>query len=164
VKNYGIGASVGPKRKEQGEDMSTACVSQETQGTAEPPTAKTDAVAWQAWIGKSRARERRANARRVKAVKSISAAVLLATAALWSNLAQFDIVIRFVVGIGAMVVMFQAFHAGRYAVAALFGALALLYNPVAPAFSFSSEWQRVVVAVSSIPFISSLVWRDARAT
>jgi hypothetical protein len=28
--------------------------------------------------------------------------------------------------------MFQAFHIRHYAVAALFGALALLYNPVAP--------------------------------
>ena len=144
--------------------MSTAVALLGSQGTVELPTAKTDKVAWQAWIGKSRARERRNNAKRVMVVKLISMAVLLSAAALWTDLSQFHIVIRFLVAIGAVVVMHQAFHEKRYAIAALFGALALLYNPVVPTFGFSGEWQRVVVAASSIPFISPLVWRAASTT
>jgi hypothetical protein len=128
VKNYGIGAPIAHRRKEQAEYMSTAVELQGSQRTFEPPTAKTDEAVWQAWVGKSRARERR---------NRIGAVVMM---------------------------MLQAFHAKRYVVAALFGALALLYNPVAPAFGFVGEWQRVVVAASSIPFISLLVWRDARTT
>jgi hypothetical protein len=36
-----------------------------------------------------------------------------------------------------MGVMFQALQARRYALAVVFGALALLYNPVVPELSFS---------------------------
>jgi hypothetical protein len=35
-----------------------------------------------------------------------------------------------------MAAMFQAFRARRYAVAVVFGALAMFYNPAAPAFGF----------------------------
>lgn len=62
----------------------------------------------------------------------------------------------------AMVVMFQAFQARYYVVAAVFGAFALFYNPVAPAFSFPGDWQRAVVLASAIPFVASLAWRNAR--
>jgi hypothetical protein len=58
-------------------------------------------------------------------------------------------------------VMLQAFSARHYAGAVVFGALALLYNPVAPAFGFAGDWQRVAVAASAIPFIASLAWRGA---
>lgn len=50
--------------------------------------------------------------------------------------------VRFLVTASAMVVMFEALQAGYHAVAAVFGALALFCNPVAPAFSFSGDWQR----------------------
>ena len=61
-----------------------------------------------------------------------------------------------------MVVMFQALQARYYAVAAVFAALALFYNPVVPAFSFSGNWQRAVVVASAVPFIASLAWGNAR--
>ena len=144
--------------------MSTIVELPESQWTIGLPTARTDEVAWQAWIGKSRARERRNNAKRIMVVKLISTTVLLGAAALWTDLSQFHIVIRFLVAIGGVVVMYQAFYDERYAIAALFGALTLLYNPVVPTFDFAGEWQRVVVAASSIPFISSLVWRAASRT
>jgi hypothetical protein len=44
----------------------------------------------------------------------------------------------------------------------VFGALALLYNPVVPLFSFSGEWQSVFVMASTVPFIVSLTWRNAK--
>jgi hypothetical protein len=55
-----------------------------------------------------------------------------------------------------MVVMFEALQARYYAVAAVFGALALFCNPVAPAFSFSGDWQRAVVVTRAVPFGASL--------
>ena len=95
-------------------------------------------------------------------MKWASIAGLLGAAGLWSHLAPFEVVVRFVVTASALVVMFQAFQTRHYAVAAMFGALALLYNPVGPAFSFSGDWQRAVVAASAVPFVASLVWRNRR--
>jgi hypothetical protein len=47
----------------------------------------------------------------------------------------YDGVVRFIVAAGAIFMMFQAAHTRRYAFATGFGALVLLYNPVAPVFS-----------------------------
>ena len=95
-------------------------------------------------------------------MKWASIAGLLGAVGLWSHFSPFEVVVRFVVTASALVVMFQAFQTRHYAVAAVFGALALLYNPVAPAFDFSGGWQRAAVVVSAIPFVASLVWGNAR--
>ena len=63
---------------------------------------------------------------------------------------------RFVVAAGAIAVMFHTIHAGRYALATVFAAVALLYNPVVPVFSFSGDWPRAVVVASALPFVASL--------
>ena len=131
-------------------------------GLERPFTKPLDEEVWQAWVAKGRARERRSSAARVKAAKWVSIAGLLAAAGLWSHLTPYEVVVRFIVACSAMVVMFQAFHARHYAVAAVFGALALLYNPVAPAFTFSGDWQRALVVASAVPFVASLAWRNAR--
>ena len=86
----------------------------------------------------------------------VSIGGLLATAGLWSHLTPYEVIVRFIVAGTAMVVMFQAFHARHYAVAAVFGGLALLYNPLAPVFSFSGDWQRALVFASTGPFVASL--------
>ena len=62
----------------------------------------------------------------------------------------------------ATIVMLQAFNAKRHAVAVMFAAIALLYNLVAPVFSFSGDWQRALVVASTVPFIASLVWPNVR--
>ena len=128
------------------------------------PTAATqlDEAVWQAWVAKGRAQERRSSATRIRAVKWASIAGLLGAAVLWSHLAPFEVFVRFLVTASALVLMFQAFQTRSYPVAATFGALALLYNPVAPAFNFSGDWQRAVLAASAVPFIASLVWGNAR--
>jgi hypothetical protein len=95
----------------------------------------------------------------MKAVKWVSIAALRVAAGLWSQLMPYEVLVRFIVAAGAIVVMFQAFQARNYAVAAVFAALALLYNPVAPVFSFSGDWQRVLVVGSAVPFVVSLAWR-----
>lgn len=133
--------------------MTTAVESQKSQSAwASPATRPLDEAVWQAWVGKGRAQDRRSSAARIKAVKWASIAGLLAAAGLWSNLVAFEVVVRFLVTAGAMVVMFQAFQARQYAGAAVFGSLALVFNPLAPVFSFSGEWQRAVVVASAVPF------------
>ena len=143
--------------------MSTSVELPGPQETWAPPAARPlDEAVWQAWVAKGRAQDRRSSAARIKAVKWASIAGLLGAVGLWSHLAPFEVVVRFVVTASALVVMFQAFQTRYYAVAAVFGALALLYNPEAPAFNFSGDWQRAVVVVSAVPFVASLVWGNAR--
>lgn len=143
--------------------MPTLVEAEESQSVWAPPAARPhDEAVWQAWVARGRAQDRRSSGARIKAMKWASIAGLLAAAGLWSHLAPFEVVVRFFVTASAMVVMFQAFQARYYAVAAVFGALALFYNPVAPAFSFSGDWQRAVVVASAVPFVVSLAWRNAR--
>ena len=126
-----------------------------------PAVRPLDDGAWQAWTAKGRAHDRRISDRLLKAMKWASIAGLFA-AGLWSQIATFEVVVRFFVTASAMVVMFQAVQARYYAVAATFGALALFYNPLAPAFSFSGDWHRAVVAASAFPFMASLAWPHGR--
>lgn len=143
--------------------MPALAVSEERQSTWAPPAAKPlDEGVWQAWVAKGRAQDRRSGAALAKAVTWVSIAGLLAAAGLWSHRAPYEIVLRFIVAAGAIVVMFQAFQARHYAFTAVFGALALLFNPVVPVFSFSGDWQRVLVIASAVPFIASLAWRKVR--
>jgi hypothetical protein len=133
--------------------------SDESQSAWVPPAARPlDEAVWQAWVAKGRAQDRRSRAAQINAVKWASIAGLLGAAGIWSNLAPFEVVVRFLVTASAMVVMFQAFQARHYAGAAVFGALALIYSPLAPLFSFSGDWQRAVVVASAVPFVGSLVW------
>jgi len=129
----------------------------------EPPLAKPlDEAVWQAWLLKGRAQDRQSSAARIKAVKWTSLVGLLAVAALWSHITPYQEVIRFIVAASAMVLAFQAFHSRHYAFATVFGALALLYNPLAPVFNFSGDWQQAVVAASATPFITSFASLNGR--
>ena len=112
-------------------------------------------------MAKGRAQDRRRSAIFVRAVKVASIAGLLA-AAFWSDIAPFDVVVRFLVTATAIVLIIQAFQAKLYVVSIAFGVLAVCYNPAAPAFSFSGDWQRALVGVSVVPFIASLVWPNGR--
>ena len=146
--------------------MPTVVESEKSHSAWTPPaTGRLNEAVWQAWIAKGHAQDRQGSAARIKAVKWASIVALLAAAGLWSQFAPFETVIRFLVTASAVVVMFQAFQARHYAVVAVFGALALLYNPVVATFSFSGGWQRAVVLASAIPFVVSIAWpneRDAR--
>jgi hypothetical protein len=140
--------------------MTTSVTLQAPRPVWETPQAKPlNEAVWQAWVAKGRAQEWRSGALHLKAAKWASIAALAAAAVLWSHIASYDVVVRFLVTAASMVVMFQAFHTGRYGSAALFGALALLFNPLAPVFGFSGNWQRAVVLASVFPFVASLTWR-----
>lgn len=144
-------------------EMSTSVGLQELREVREPPLSKPlDEAVWQAWIAKGRAHDRRSRAARVKAVKWVSVAALLVAAGPWSHLATYDVVVRFVVAAGAIVVMLNLFHSKRYAFAAVFGALALLYNPLVSVFSFSGDWQRAVLLASATAFVASFAWAPVR--
>ena len=148
---------------ERGQDLYALVGSQELRGAWEPVRSRPlDEAVWQAWMAKGRAQDSRSHARRMKAVRWVTAATLLAAVGLWSHLTPYEVQVRFIVALGATVVMFQAFHARRYAFAAAFGALALLYNPVAPIVTFSGDWQRALVGTSAVPFVTLLAWRDVR--
>ena len=141
--------------------MSTSVGLRDLPAVWEPPPSKPlDEAVWQAWVEKGHAQDRRSSAARLKATKWISLAGLLAVAGFWSHLAPYDVVVRFIVAAGAIVVMLHALHAGHYAFAAVFAALALLYNPLAPVFSLSGDWQRALVVASAAPFVASLASRN----
>ena len=143
--------------------MSTSVGLQGLLEVRDPPLWKRlDEAVWQAWLEKGRARDRRNSAARMVAVKWASLAGLVVVAGLWSHLGPYDVTARFIVAAGAIVMMFHAISSRHYAFAALFGALALLYNPVVRVFSFSGDWQRAVVLASTAPFIASLAWRNVR--
>jgi len=138
---------------------------EESQSAWAPVAAKPlDEAVWRAWVAKGRAQDRLGCAKRIKAVKWVTIAGLLGAAALWSHLAPFEAGVRLLVAAGAMVAMFQTIQAKNYAFAIVFGALALLYNPIAPAFLFSGDWQRAVVAASAVPFVASLAWPKVMKT
>jgi hypothetical protein len=130
-----------------------------------PPAKPLDEAVWDAWVMRGRAHDRRSSDARVKAAKWVSIAGLLAAAGMWSRLTVFEVVVRFIVAAGAIAVMLQALHARQYAVSALFGVLGLLFNPIAPIFNFSGDWQRALVIISAAPFAASLAWHknEARA-
>ena len=144
--------------------MSKAAAAKEsTTAWESPPVKPLDEAVWQAWKAKGRAQDRQARDARIKALKWGSIVALLAVAALWSQLASYELVIRCILAAAAVGTMFEAFNKRQYALGALFPALALLYNPVAPVFNFSGNWQRALVLASAVPFVISLASRDLKA-
>jgi hypothetical protein len=140
--------------------VSTAIASHNPREAWVPPAAKPrNEAVWQAWLRKGQVHDRRGTAVRSKLVRYIPIAALLVAAGLWSQMAPYEVVVRFIVAAGATVVMFQELNARQYGMAAVFGALALLYNPVVPVFSFSDGGQRALVVASVAPFAVSLAWR-----
>lgn len=143
--------------------MSTSVALQKPRKAGEsPPFKPIDEGIWQAWVEKGRARDRRRSATLLMAVKGLSFAGLLVIAALWPRVTPYEVVARFVVAAGSLVLMFHSIDARQYALAAVFGALALFYNPVASVFSFSGDWQRVVIVASAAPVVASLAARNLR--
>ena len=132
--------------------------------TWEVPAVKPlDEAVWQAWKAKGRAQDRQGRETRIKALKWGSIVALLVVAGLWSQIASYEIVIRCALTAAAVGMMFETFNKRQYALGTVFAALALLYNPVAPVFSFSGTWQRALVVATAIPFVTSLAWRDLKA-
>ena len=79
-------------------------------------------------------------------------------AGIWTFLGAYDVAVRFVVAAIAFGLIFQAVHLRHYGFAVLFGALALLFNPLVPTFAFAGDWSRALVVACAIPFVVSLAW------
>lgn len=92
----------------------------------------------------------------------VSIAALLAAAGIWSNLPPYEVVVRFVVCIGALTAGFQTYHLRRFAMVGVFALLVGLFNPILPVLNFTGEWQRVVVLASAVPFGLSLAMLASR--
>ena len=91
-----------------------------------------DESVWQAWVAKGRAKDKRKRARLSASVRYVVIAVLLLVAAgVGSNLAPYDVIVRFIVAAGALFIALHAFRSAAYAVAIVFGLIALLYSPIA---------------------------------
>jgi hypothetical protein len=87
---------------------------------------------------------------------------LLAVAGLRARVAPVEVVARFIVDAGAILMMARALLRRRYAVAVVSAAVAVLYNPLAPVFELSGGWQRTALVAIATPFLAALIWRDVR--
>ena len=94
---------------------------------------------------------------KMRAVKQVSIAVLLATAVFWMYAAEFHLATRSLVALGALAVTFQAVNSRSYGFAVLFAGMALLYNPIVPLFALSGPLSLAIVLASTIPFATSLL-------
>jgi hypothetical protein len=77
------------------------------------------------------------------------------------NVSSYQAVVRFAIGLGAIVLMFKSFRVRQYALTGLFAAIVLLFNPVLPTFSLSRNW--AILLASVLPFVASLVLMQERA-
>jgi hypothetical protein len=124
-----------------------------------------DESVWRAWVNKNLLEERQRAAARIKAVKWTCIGVLMATAVASSYVVppyvtSYQAVVRFAIGLGAIVMMFQSLRTRQYAFTALFAAVILLFNPVVPAFALAGNW--LILLASVLPFVASLVWMKER--
>ena len=143
--------------------MSTSSALSESQCVPEmAPSKPLDETAWQSWVATGRVQDARHRAALLAGIAWASIVGLLAAVAFRADPNPYDGLLRFIVCGGAIVLIFPAIRAGRYALAAAFGAVALLYNPVATIFGLSGAWQRAVVVASFAPFVVSLAMRDVK--
>lgn len=142
--------------------MYTAVAVEELPEVLETPISRPpDEAGWQVWsLEHSPAGRVRSTA--PKAIKWAAIVGLLALGGLWSRVTPFEVAARFLVAAGAIVAMARFLLARRYAVVAVAGSLVLLYNPLAPVFELSGDWQRAVFVAAASPFLCSLIWRDMK--
>ena len=124
-----------------------------------------DETVWCAWLKKNLVEERQRAAARIKAVKWACIGVLMVTAVVSSYVftpyvSAYQAVVRFAIGLGAIVIMFESLRARQYAFTALFAAIVLLFNPLLPIFALSGNG--LILVASVLPFVASLVWMKDR--
>jgi hypothetical protein len=118
-----------------------------------------DEVAWDAWITKGKARERRGADRRLTALKWATIAALTFTGSVWGGLPTWsEIAMLSLVSLSGMAMAIRYGSTYRkYIAAAVFFAIAMLYNPVFPFVAFAGDWQqRVAVLLTIVPFAMAL--------
>jgi len=131
---------------------------QNSHGVSDLSCRPLDEEMWRGWQARNGLRDERSATRLTKAVKGACIAALLVTAALPLYIAPYQNALRFIVVAGAAMILVQALHAHHYALAALFAATGLLYNPVIPTFSLAGEWQVLIIYLTAVLFALSLTW------
>lgn len=124
-----------------------------------------DDTLWRAWLNKNLIEERQRAVARIKTVKWACIGVLMATAVVSSYVSSpyvpaYQAVVRFAIGLGAIVILFESLRTRQYTFAALFAAVVLLFNPVVPTFALAGHW--VILLAAVLPFVASLVWMKER--
>ena len=143
--------------------MSTAVAVEELPEVLETPTSRPlDEAEWQVWPVEHQ--PKRVVTVAVRIVKWAAIVGLLALGGLWSRVTPLEVAARFLVAAGAIVIMARSLLATRYTVVAVAGAFVLLYNPLAPVFNLSGDWQRAVFVAAAAPFLALLIWRDRKFT
>jgi hypothetical protein len=90
----------------------------------------------------------------IKAVKWACVGVLMLSvvASLYiftPYVSAYQAVVRFAIGLSAIAIIFESLRARQYAVAALFAAVVLLFNPVIPTFALAGNW--VILFAGALP-------------
>lgn len=120
-----------------------------------PPSTPLDEARWAAWAEKGRAHDKRIRAGFLKGLKGLSMMMLVAAATFWSHLLPYDGVARFALSAGALAAAFLLLRGRKYAMAAVAGAVALVFNPVAPALSLGGDWRRTLIVVTAVLLVAS---------
>ena len=120
-----------------------------------------DQTVWRTWLNKNRLQELQRAALRMKAVKWACISMLMVAAVISPYVfapysSAFQVVVRFAVAPGAIVLIAESLRPGRYVFAGLFAGIVLLFNPVLPPLDLSEN--RLIVLMSVLPFIASLIW------
>ncbi len=89
-------------------------------------------------------------------MKSVSMAALLLAAISWRSAPNYQLLLNFVICMGAVVVIMQAVRARRYVWTAAFSAIALLFNPVVPVPRPTGDLFLLMIFVCLAPFAISL--------
>lgn len=120
-----------------------------------------DEAVWQAWLKKNLLEERQRAAVRIKAVNWACIGVLLVVVVVSSYVSAsyvsaYQAVVRVAIGVGAIIMTFESFYARQYVCSLSFAGIALLFNPVLPAFALSGSWPILLASVT--PFVAWLLW------
>ena len=91
-----------------------------------------------------------------KIMKFVSITALVLALAFWSHASTYELPLRFLVSLGALVVAFQAAKVKKRGWSIGFSALAVLFNPFLPLGSFSGTVALIIVMASIVPFALSL--------
>ena len=115
-------------------------------------------IAWRVWQEKGRRQDQEGVDLRAKLTKYATIAVLFLAVIGWSYAADYHIFVRFAVCLGSVRIASLAISARKYAWAAAFVAMAVLYNPVLPVFALSGNVDLfLVIATLALVIASFLV-------
>lgn len=115
---------------------------------------------WTAWLAKNELQEKNGVTSRFKIIKYLCIGVLLAAAVMTpyvrgSSLSAYESIVRFVIGFGAVAMVFESLSVRCYAFTALFAGVILLFNPVFPVFGLSGNAPTLLA--TAVLFSASLV-------